>query len=145
IGGGAVLRATEGVDADILRNRDVGLAQWIGVDERTATMPVLGGALRVHHLRQESAAVLLREPAEDGVGTLAERVDRGAVGERKAIGGIEVFLVLAIVPRRLGEAVVEKAQTAASHVRDQTIEDDAILFVGVEGLIEELAQETTAL
>ena len=58
---------------------------------------------------------------------LRERVVAVAVGEREDVGGVEVLLVLAVVPRRLGEAVVEEAEPAAGDVRDQAVEDLAVL------------------
>ena len=69
---------------------------------------------------------------EDAVGLLRERIGRCAVGEREHVGGIEMILVLAVVPRRLGEAMVEEAEPAAGDVRDQAVEDDAALLVVVE-------------
>ena len=41
--------------------------------------------------------------------------------------GIEMLLVLAVVPGRLGEAVVEEAEAAAGDVRHQAVEDHAVL------------------
>jgi hypothetical protein len=56
-----------------------------------------------------------------------------------------VFLVLAVVARRLGEAVVEEAEAAARDVRDQAVKDFAVRLVGVEAEVEEVAEEPAAL
>ena len=106
VGGRAVLRAAESVDADVVGDGGVLLAQGVGVDQRAAAVPVFRGALRVHHLGHQLGVVVA---AEDAVGPLGERIGHGAVGEREHVAGVEVVLVLAVVPRRLGEAVVEVA------------------------------------
>src|SRR5581483_3176612 len=83
--------------------------------------------------------------AEDAVGAAAERVRGVAVGEGEGVAGVQVFFVLAVVPRRLGEAVVEEAQAAAGDVGHEAVEDLPARLVGVETEIEEVAQEPPAL
>lgn len=56
-----------------------------------------------------------------------------------------MFLVLGVVPRRLGEAVVEVAEAAAGDMRHHAIEDHAVLLVGVEAPVQELPQKPAAL
>ena len=68
-----------------------------------------------------------------------------AVGEREIVGGEQVLVVLAVGPRRRGEAVVERAQAAAGDVRDHAVEDLAALLVGVEAVPEEMPQAASAL
>src|SRR5919201_340806 len=84
-----------------------------------------------------------------GDGPAVRRAEVGeaavAVGEGEAVGGVEVVLVLAVVPGRLGEADVEEAEPAAGDVGDETVEHLAAGLVNVEALVEELAQEPAAL
>jgi hypothetical protein len=61
IAGGAVLRAAEGVDADVIGNLDILGAGRVGMDERTAAVPVFGGALGKS--LGSSAAVRRRMPS----------------------------------------------------------------------------------
>src|SRR5262249_13598932 len=111
---------------------------------RAAAVPVLCGALRVHHLRQE-LVILGRGAPLDAVGSLREWVHGLAVSEREAVAGIEVLLVLAVVTRRLGEAVVEEAEPATGDVRHQAVEYFAASLIDVEPLVQEVAQEPTTL
>src|SRR5262249_18725451 len=108
VAGRSMLGAAEGVDADVGRQSGILRAERVGVGDRAAAVPVLCGALRVHHLRQE-LVILGRGAPLDAVGSLREWVHGLAVSEREAVAGIEVLLVLAVVTRRLGEAVVEEA------------------------------------
>src|SRR3712207_8461521 len=52
------------------------------------------------------------------------RVLAVAVGEREQVGGEQVLLVLAVVPGRLGEAVVEEPQPAAGDVGHQAVRSE---------------------
>jgi len=56
-----------------------------------------------------------------------------------------VLLVLGVVARRLGEAVIEEAEAAAGDVRHEAVKDAPPLAVGVEALIKEMAQEAARL
>src|SRR5262249_32727321 len=64
---------------------------------------------------------------------------------RIRVARIEMLFVLAVVPRRLGEAVVEKPEATAGNVRHQAIEYLAATFVGVEAEVNKVAQKPAAL
>ena len=49
------------------------------------------------------------------------------------------------IARGLREAMIEAAPAGAGDVRPQSVEDPVALFVGIEAIVEELAQEAAAL
>ena len=68
-----------------------------------------------------------------------------AVGERKYVDGIPVIIVLGVMPRRRGEAVVEEAQAAAGHVRHHAVEHLPNMLVGIEAVVQEHPQRPATL
>src|SRR5205085_3531824 len=90
------------------------------------------GVLRDHVGAQRAAR------AGDRVGLLEAR-------EREDVGRIEERGVRLRVARRLREAVVEAAAPRARGVREDPVERDAPPLVGVEALIQEVAQEAPGL
>ena len=69
----------------------------------------------------------------------------GQVGEGEDVGGIEGVQKRMAVARRLGEAMVEASAARSGHVRHHAVEDAAALFIAIETVIKERAQETSAL
>src|SRR5262245_40531236 len=53
--------------------------------------------------------------------------------------------MLAVVPRGLGEAVVEETEAPAGDVRNQAVKDLAARLVGIEAQVEKVSQESSAL
>ena len=74
-----------------------------------------------------------------------DRVAQRQVGEGVQIGRVQDGVHRLRVARRLGEAVVEVAPAGAGDVRDQAVEHRAAVLVGVEALVQEVAQEAPAL
>ena len=76
---------------------------------------------------------------------VSERINFGLVGERKDVGGKEYGRGRLRIARGLGEAVVEAAAACTGDVREHAIESDAAIFIGIESLIEKIAQEAAIL
>src|SRR5439155_1747963 len=112
----AVLRAAERVNPDAAGYLDVFSSKRIGMHEGTAPMPVLGGALRVHDLRQPFT-VQRRGLAQDQIVSLRNGIGGSAIRKREVVSRIKMFLMLAIVPGRLSEPVIEETQAAACDMR----------------------------
>src|SRR5205814_1672494 len=106
---GPVLRAANGVDPYLGWNFGVAFSGRVRMDQGATTRPVFGRSLRVHDLGD---AIRSASPAEDAVRPPAERVRFVAIGEWKNVDGVEMIVVLRVVPRRRGEAVIEEPETA---------------------------------
>src|SRR5262249_45301416 len=137
-----MLTAAVNIDADLGWDHGVALAEGVGVDERTAAMPVFRRTLRVHDLQH---GLRLPRAAEDAVFLAGERIPLVAVGEGKHIGRIEMAVVLRVVGGRRREAVIEETEAAAGDVRHHAIEDLPALLVGVEAVVKKLPQAAAAL
>src|SRR6266849_1715688 len=131
-----MLMAGDDVDALFSRRLDVVGTTRVRMDQRAVGTPVFGcrvGRKDPGHATQLPLAAkqTIRLPS-DRVGLLVRR-------ERE-----QTAKALRIGLRRLTVALVELAAARASHVRNQPIEYLATVFVEVEAVIDELAQEPTA-
>ena len=129
------------VDTDVVRDPGVLAGVDRGVDEARGPAPVLVGGVRVEDPRIERLAL----PGQQSQGEPGFRIGLLHVGEREDVGRVELVHVGVGVPGRLCEAVVEAAAAAARHVRDDPVEHPASLFVAVEPVEHEGAQEASAL
>src|SRR5439155_18440858 len=93
-------------------------------------------------LRRRAALVGAREQA---VGDVRVGIGLRSVGERKEIDREEDVEVLQRVARRLTEAVIERAASGAADLIEDAVEHLAPPLVGVESLIQEMPEETSAL
>src|SRR5438067_11592874 len=82
---------------------------------------------------------------QEAIGEAGLRIGLGGVGERKDIGRLEEVEIRMAVARRLGEAMIEAAPPGTGHVRDDAVEDLAILFVAIEPVVQIYPQEAAAL
>ena len=74
-----------------------------------------------------------------------DRIMLRLVGEGENIGGEEDGGRRLRVARRLGKAIVEAAATRSADVCENSIESDPSLFICVEALVEQVAQEASIL
>src|SRR5438128_9508820 len=72
-------------------------------------------------------------------------IDFRLVGERKDIGWEKYSHGRLRVARRLGEAVIKTAAAGPRYVREHAVESDATILIGVEALIQKVAQESSVL
>src|SRR5262245_35412699 len=85
-------------------------------------------------------------PLQDRVRGTGEMISRAGIGEREAIGGIEVVLVvLACRPYDVGEAVVHPHQPATRDMRQDAVEDTPPVARCVETEMHEVAQAASTL
>src|SRR5438067_1674507 len=98
--------------------------------------------IRVEDSRQQLRGSCVRQQAigESGLG-----ISLRDVGEGKNVGWIEEVDVRMAVARRLREPMVEAAPPGAGHLRDDAIEDLAIVFAAVEPVVKIGAEESAAL
>src|SRR3546814_3185825 len=83
---------------------------------------------------------------EDGVRAAGEMVGAAGVGEREAVDhGVVVLVLLAGQYRQLGEAVVHPHLAGAGDVRQHAVEHPAAVGVGVEALVDEVADAAPGL
>ena len=73
------------------------------------------------------------------------RIFFGLIGERKNVGRKEDRRSGLRVARRLRETIVEAAAARSGDVREDAVERDPAIFVGVESLVEKVAQEASVL
>src|SRR5260370_42237709 len=104
-------------------------------------MPIFRRSLRVHHLLLHLAFGV---GVEDARSALRERIGGRPIREGKYVGGVNVLVVLGVVPSRLGEAVIEEAEAGARDVRHQALEEDAALLVLVKAEGEVMPQNAAA-
>jgi hypothetical protein len=135
-------QAGQEVGPDVLRQVER-LARRVGREKGDAGLKVLGIRVRVHDLR--AAAGRGRAAPEDAVRPAAERVRADRVGEGELVARIKVVLVIARVAAGLGEAGVHEALARAGDVRDDAVEHAPPRLVLVETLVDEVAQEASAL
>src|SRR5262249_58511109 len=93
-------------------------------------------------LRRRAGPLRARKQAVD---RSALRIAFASVGERKQIDWKQDVEVLQRVARRLAEPVVERSASGAADLIEHAVEHPATLFVFVEALIYEVAEETAAL
>ena len=134
-----MLRARPHVDPHAGGLRQI-VAERVGVGERSAPLPILGRGLRV-----DDQGVGLRA-LQDRVAPSGQVIGRFGIGEREAVGRIEVvFVLLAAGNVGIGEAVVEPHSSGSCHMRQNTVEHSASGSVGVKPAIDEIAQAATGL
>ena len=139
---GKMLQAGEVIDADVFGERSVVFAVGAGVNERGGAAPIF------------VRSVGEKNPGHDFVGDGAveqarrlsgDRICLGLIGEGKDVGGEKDGRGRLRVARRLGETVVEAAAARSGDVGENAVERDPSLFVGIETLIEKVAQEAAVL
>ena len=82
---------------------------------------------------------------EQPIGGPTSRIGFACIGERKEIGRIIERRKALAIARRLCEPVVESAAPRARDVGHHAIERDRPGLIGIEALVEEMAQEPAAL
>ena len=120
-----MLRTRPQIDADRVGLRQI-VSLRVGVNKRTAAVPVLARRLRVN---DEGIG---RRALEDGVGFAGHMVGAGSVGERKPVGRVQPILIL---PRCCYNEVAEpvhRSAAPAGHMGDDAVEDLAAVLVRVE-------------
>ncbi len=83
---------------------------------------------------------------QDGVALAGEMIGRLRVGEREAVGRVEMILVL--LARRIdeiGEAVIHPHQSGAGDMRQDAVEDAPLLGILVEAAMNEIADASPGL
>ncbi len=121
-----MLGAGDHVDARVLGQGEILLAEWIGVQQRRALLPVLGRGVGFDQLGIAAVA------AEQGTFLLGQRIGNQCRRKRKLVLREAVVLVLRAGARRLAEWRVEEDAADAGDVRMDTIEDLAALLVAIE-------------
>src|SRR5262249_54798354 len=111
-------------------------------DKRAGAIEVLRVRQQVKELGRGAGPLGARQQA---VGEASLGIGLGRVGEREQIDRKENVEELQRVARRLAEAVIERSSTGAADRIEAAVEDLAPLLVGVESLIQEVAQEAPAL
>jgi hypothetical protein len=96
----------------------------------------------VEELRHRAAQP---RPGEQPVVGAGDRIGLLFVGEREHVHRVLDVEVLQLVARLLAKAVVERAAAGAAHLIEDTVEHDAPRLVGVETLVDEVAEETARL
>src|SRR4029077_7790089 len=108
----------------------------------SGTAPVFVGSIRKENLWRRVRPARSIEKACDFTGL---RVGFGEVGVGKQIRREEEAGQGLRVTRGLRETMIETDAAGTSHVRDDTVHDLAALLVGVEVLVEEMAEEAATL
>src|SRR5215216_5196022 len=83
--------------------------------------------------------------SQQPVGFSGPRVSLFNICEWKNICGIKEGRERAGITRRFGEAMIEAAATTARYVRINGIKHLAVALVGIESLVEKMAQESPRL
>jgi hypothetical protein len=120
-----VLAAGEVVDARAGRERRVVFAIDGGVDQGRRAAVVLVRGVGVEDFGREPG----RRAREDAAGEARFGVFLGQVCEREDIGGIEGVQEGVAVARGLGEADIEAPASRACDMRDDAVENLAVLLV----------------
>ena len=138
-GAAAMLGAGDHVDAGILGQRHVPLAERIGVQQRGALLPVFGRGIGLDQLGIRAVA------AQQRAFFAGERVGERRGREREFVLREAMILVLGAGARRLAERRIEKDTADAGDVRMDAVEDLAARFVAVETLGDVIAQVAAGL
>src|SRR6267143_1134333 len=112
------------------------------VNQGGASAPVFVGSIGEENLWRRVRPALSIEKA---CGFTSLRVGFGKVGVGKQIRREEDTGQGLRVTRGLRETMIETAASGASHMRNDTVHDPAALLIGVEVLIEEMAEEAATL
>ena len=136
---GEVLRTRPAIDAHRVGLRQV-VALRVGMHQRAAPHPVFRRGLRVEHQR------IGVRPLQDRVLLAGQVVGGPRIGEREAVGDVEMVLVLlAARDDRAGEAVVQPLASGARDMRQHAVEHASSSGIGVEAAIDEVAQAAPGL
>lgn len=112
------------------------------MSEGGGASPVFVGCVREENFGDDVVGCCAIEQAGlffgDGIGF-------GLVGEREDISGIEDGRSRLRVAGGLCEAIVKAAAAGSGDMGEDAVEGDASVFVGVEALVEEVAEEATVL
>src|SRR5688572_16287767 len=130
-----MLCAGEQVAAHVVREREVACSvdRRVGEGSRAPLAPVLDRGIRVDHFRLQPCWI-----AEEETATPSGCIDLLEIGVRKPCRRKRRIA-------RHGEALVERPQAGSGDVRPYEIKGHAITLVGVEPVVEELAEEPPAL
>ena len=134
-----MLRARPHVNAHPGGLRQI-VAARVGMGQRPAPLPVFDRGLGVDDERVGVRAF------QDRVAPSGQMIGRFGIGERKAVGGIEVVFVL-LTARDIGisETVIEPHPPGSSDMRQDAVEYLASVGVRVEPAIDEVAQTSPGL
>src|SRR5712664_80728 len=136
-----MLRASHHIDADVVRQPQVS-PTGVGHDERSARLPGLAVAVDLDHL---GTGMRSRAPDWLPVGPIADRVERGGIGEGELISWERVVLVLPGKTTRLRELHIERRAARARNNRQDAEEDPTMHHVAVEALVHGILQIPAAL
>src|SRR5882724_2957058 len=139
---GIVLQAGEEVDADARIDVSVFLCVGSCVNERGGAAPVFVRSVREENLGENffgDGAI------EETAFFAGERIGFGFVGEREDIGGEKDGGSGLGVAGGLSEAMIEAAAASAGYMRENAVDGDAAFFVGIETMIEKMAEEAAVL
>ena len=139
---GEVLQAGEVIDADVVRDGRIVLSVGADMNERGGAAPIFVGGVGEenpgHDFFRGSAV-------EQSSGLAGHGIFLGLIGERENIRGKENRRSGLRIARRLGETIVEAAAAGSGNVGENAVERDSSLFVGVEALVEKVAQKAPVL
>src|SRR4051794_11417898 len=133
-----MLETGKEVDPELGRDGGIRRAIWKRVDEGGAPSPIFVRRVRQEDLRHH---VVGPSAIEETAFCSRPRIRRRQIGEWEHVGWKEDRRRWLGIARRLGKTVIEAAAPRACHVREHTVERDAALLVGIEALVEHLAQE----
>ena len=120
---------------------DIPFSVGRGVGERSSPSPVLVPTVDVENPGRAGAAKIVAQS-----GALAGNwVTCRNAGEWKDIGRIKERRIRLCIARRLCKAMVEAAASGASGVSEESVKRDTTTLVGVETLIEVVADESARL
>src|ERR1700722_3534391 len=112
------------------------------MNQRGGAPPIFIRSIGEKNLRHDFVShSAIKQPARSS----CERILLGLIGEGKNIGREENGRSRLCVARWLSESVIEAAAARSCHVGQNAVKRDPSLFVGVETLIEKVAQEPSIL
>src|SRR6266436_5341974 len=137
-----MLQAGEEVNADV--GIDVGVLCCVGsgVDERCGAAPVFVRSVREENFGENSFG---DGAIEETAFFTRKRIGFGVVGERENVGWEKDGRGWLGVAGGLSEAMIEAAAASAGDVGENAVDGDAAFFVGIETLIQKMAEEAAVL
>ena len=141
-----MLGAGDHVDPRIVRQRRILLAERIGVQQRSALLPILGRGVGLDQrgIGRLELRELLALDEQRGL-RLGHRVDLGRRRERKPVLREVVVLVLRAGTGRLGERRIEEDAADAGDVGVHAVEHGPALLVAIEAVGDVVAQVAASL
>ena len=136
-----MLRRRDDVSSLVGKKSDVLFSVGRGLRQRCGASPVLVPAIDIEDFSRVGAAHVVAQAG----GLARHRIARRHTGEREDVRWIEKRRVRLRIARRLREAMIEAPSAGTGRVHEESVERRPTALIGIEALVQVVANESPGL